>query len=84
MTTNIKKAIDYYKQLKYEEKIKKQFLSAKTDWQFFENLIEKCNENPNLKIEITLKDGTFIRMKTTFDEPNKPNIYSGSYIEEIN
>lgn len=58
-------AINYYKQRKLEERQKRQLLSAKSDFSLLEHLIQQCNENENLKIEIFLNDGTRLLLKTT-------------------
>lgn len=54
------------KQREYNEK--KKFLSAHVDFNFLEQLIQKCNDNPNLRIDIHLIDGTVINMKTYIQE----------------
>lgn len=50
------------KQREYDEK--KRFLSSRCDFNFLEKLIQKCNDNPDLRIDIHLLDGTVINMKT--------------------
>lgn len=54
------------KQREYNEKLK--LLNAKTDFLFLERLIQKCNDNPDLRIDIHLTDGTIINMKTYHEE----------------
>ena len=54
-----------------EQKEKETLLSSKADFSLLEKLIKKSNENPNLKIEIFLNDGTRILMKTY--EEHKPS-----------
>lgn len=49
------------KQREYEEKQK--VLTSRADFNFLEKLIQKCNDNPNLRIDIHLLDGTVINMK---------------------
>jgi type IV secretory pathway component VirB8 len=58
-----KEAREFYKQKKAEEKLKKKLLSTKSDWHLLEQLIQKVNENPDLRIDIHLSDGTLINMK---------------------
>lgn len=60
----LSEARKYYRQLKAEEKQKKKLISSKTDFHLLEQLIQKVNENPDLRIEIHLTDGTRILMKT--------------------
>ncbi|MCQ2082522.1 MAG: hypothetical protein MJZ11_12780 [Lachnospiraceae bacterium] len=50
------------KKREYEEKQK--FLSSHADFNFLEKLIQKCNDNPDLRIDIYLLDGTVVKMKT--------------------
>lgn len=60
----LSEARKYYRQLKAEEKQKKKLISSKTDFHLLEQLIQKVNENPELRIEIHLSDGSRILMKT--------------------
>lgn len=59
----IKEAFQYYKERKLEEKQKKTLLKHKMDFSLLEQFIQKCNENPDLRIDIHLLDGTLINMK---------------------
>jgi Uma2 family endonuclease len=59
----IKEAFQYYKERKLEEKQKKTLLKHKMDFSLLEQFIQKCNENPDLRIDIHLVDGTLINMK---------------------
>lgn len=54
-----------------EEKMKQRFLSKSIDYAYLEDLIEKVNENPNLRVSITLKDGTLMEINT---QPKKKKI----------
>ncbi len=62
--SELKKAIEYYKTLKREEKEKQRLINAKTNFILLENLIQKCNENEKLKITVYLKDGTRLELQT--------------------
>ena len=59
----IKEAFQFYKERKLEEKQKKTLLKHKMDFSLLEQFIQKCNENPDLRIDIHLVDGTLINMK---------------------
>ena len=52
----LKESIRYYKELKAEEKNKRKLLSAKTDFHMLEELIQKVNENPYLRISTLGKE----------------------------
>lgn len=60
----LKEARQFYKQRKAEEKLKKKLLSKKSDFHLLEQLIQKTNENPDLRIEVRLVDGTVLLLKT--------------------
>ena len=62
--SELKKAIEYYKELKREEKEKKRLISSKTNFILLENLIQRCNENDRLKVTVFLKDGGRIELQT--------------------
>ena len=59
----LKEAIKFYKEKKLEEKQKKALLKKDMDFFLLEQFIQKCNENPDLRIDIHLVDGTLINMK---------------------
>lgn len=66
--------LEAYKEAKKkqeEEKMKKRFLSKSIDYAYLEELIEKVNENPALRVSITLKDGTQMEINT---QPKKKQI----------
>lgn len=77
----LKESIRYYKELKAEEKNKRKLISAKTDFHMLEELIQKVNENPYLRIEVRLKDGTSMLLKTYLKD-NRADLINGDY-EEI-
>jgi hypothetical protein len=66
----LKEAVAYYKARKQEEIRKRTLLNNNSDWTMLEAFIRQCNNNPNLKVEIILKDNTHILMKTY--EEKKP------------
>jgi len=59
------------KKRKAEEELKSRFLEKKIDYQYLEELIQQINENPSLRVSITLKDGTLIEMNT---QPRKKQL----------
>ena len=57
---------------KYEEdKKKEQFLNKSIDYQYLEELVQKINENPLLRISVHLPDGTRLELNT---KPKKDNV----------
>lgn len=54
---------------------KARLLSKDMDYAFLEELIQKINENPLLKVRITLKDGTVLDINT------KPKVNPLQYLE---
>lgn len=60
----LKEAIEFYKEKKAEEKLRKRLVRRNTDFAILEQFVQKCNDNPDLRIDIHLADGTVIHMKT--------------------
>lgn len=60
----LKETIQFYKQRKLEEKQRKTLIRHNMDFDLLEQLIQKVNENPELRVEIKLSDGSRILMKT--------------------
>lgn len=81
--SNFKSALEYYKNLKKEEKEKKRLLSAKTNFILLENLIQKCNENDKLKITVYLKDGTRLELQTMQERQRKVPKFDGVEYAEV-
>lgn len=74
-----KKEIKDFKKKLIQEEIQKQLLiNKKTDFGLLEELIQKVNDNPNLKIKITISDGSVIEINTF-----KPQKKSRDLIEEF-
>jgi hypothetical protein len=67
----------YYKQLKAEEKQKKKLIRTKTDFHLLEQLIQKVNENPDLRIEVRLADGSRLLLKT-YHKPEIHDLINGN------
>lgn len=59
----LKEAITFYKERKAEEKQRKTLIKRKMDFSLLEQFVQKCNENPDLRIDIHLLDGTVINMR---------------------
>ena len=57
-----KEAVSFYKERKAEEKLRKRLIKRNTDFAILEQFVQKCNENPDLRIDIHLSDGTVINM----------------------
>jgi hypothetical protein len=73
-----KEAREFYKQKKREEKLKKKLLGKKSDWHLLEQLIQKCNDNPDLRIEVRLNDGTVLLLKT-YHKVETHDLINGNY-----
>lgn len=62
---DIKKQLKEYKQQLLREKQERdQLLNAKTNWAALEQFIQRVNENPGLRVDIELRDGTIIHLQT--------------------
>ena len=59
----LRETIAFYKERKAEEKQRKTLLKHNTDFSLLEQFVQKCNENPDLRIDIHLTDGTVINMR---------------------
>lgn len=60
----LKEAISFYKEKKQEEKQRKTLVRKNMDFTLLEQFVQKCNDNPDLRIDIHLSDGTLINIKT--------------------
>ena len=74
----LKEAVAFYKEKKKEDKLKKKLLSRKTDFHLLEQLIQKCNDNPDLRIEVRLNDGTVLLLKT-YHKVETHDLINGNY-----
>ena len=68
--TLFKEVLKYYRQRKYEEKEKKRLITAKTNFHLLEQLVQKVNDNPELRITVTTADGTKLELYTVKKERN--------------
>ena len=53
-----------------EAESKEQLLNSKSDWSMLEALIQKINQQPNLRIKVTLRDGTTLELRC-YEEQKK-------------
>ena len=74
----LKEARQFYKEKKKEEKLKKKLLGKKSDWHLLEQLIQDVNENPDLRIEVRLADGTVLLLKT-YHKVETHDLINGNY-----
>lgn len=60
----------YTDELLWEEKKKRELLNKEIDYNFLQDLINKCNENPDLAITIYFKSGDRMTLQTKHKETN--------------
>lgn len=71
----IKKQLKEYKQqLLREKQEREQLLNNKCNWASLEHFIQRCNENPGLRVDIELRDGTVIHLQTVDKKQFDPYI----------
>lgn len=70
----IKESIKYYKKLKEEEKLRKRLVTSELDYGALQYMIDRAENNPDLKIEITLNNGT--KMEITSRRKQKGQTFS--------
>lgn len=82
LTKEQKKQIQAFtKKLLEEEKQKDFLINHQCDWGFLEQLVQKANDNPGLKIEIILADGTKLNLRTYRENRRKDPIESFNFDE---
>ena len=75
MDRTIKQQIKEYKlQLLRDRKEREQLLNSKTNWGALEQFIQKVNENPGLRVDVELRDGTVIHLQTVTKKQFDPYI----------
>lgn len=78
----LREAVDFYRQRKREEREKKTLLSSDADFSLLEKLVQKCNNNPNLKIQVFLKDGTRLLLRSYEERKhNTSDLINGDFID---
>lgn len=61
----IRKQLKAYKEkLLRDKKEREQLLDNRSNWAALEQFIQRVNENPGLRVDIELRDGTVIHLKT--------------------
>lgn len=60
----IKEAYKYYKELKIKDKEKNKLLSADLNYKLLQEIVNKAANNPGLVIEVNLKSGDRLLIKT--------------------
>lgn len=58
------KVAEFKKRLQVEESQRRKLVDKNLDYAYLEQLIKRCENNRDLIIEVTLKDGTFLKIKT--------------------
>lgn len=70
----IKESIQYYKKLKEEEKKRKRLIKSELDYGALQYMIDRAEDNPDLRINITLNNGT--KMEITSRKKRKCQTFS--------
>jgi hypothetical protein len=70
----IKESIQYYKKLKEEEKQRKRLVKSELDYGALQYMIDRAEDNPDLRINITLNNGT--KMEITSHKKHKGQTFS--------
>lgn len=71
----IKKQLKEYKEkLIRDKKEREQLINNKTNWAALEQFIQKVNENPGLRVDVELRDGTVIHLQTVMKQHFDPYI----------
>ena len=60
----------YTDELIFEDKKKRELLNKEIDYNFLQDLINKCNENPDLAVTIYFKSGDRMTLQTKHRETN--------------
>lgn len=76
----ISEAVKHYKKLVEDAKEKRLLINSKTDFSLLEKLIQKCNDNPQLKVEIVLASGDVIKIKTVAEKKDSVYTFDGDYV----
>lgn len=77
-----KETINFYKEKKLEEKQRKKLIRRNMDFNLLEELVQKVNTNPDLRIQIHLADGSDILLKT-YKKVEVHDLINGEIFEEI-
>lgn len=61
----LKWALEEARRMKAVDREKSRLLEKNMDFAYLEQLIQKINENPLLRVRITMRDGTHVDLNTT-------------------
>ena len=64
MIEAIRTARQHYKDMLNREAEKRRLLNSHSDWTLIEELVQEVNDNPDLRIRVSLNDGTNIYLNT--------------------
>lgn len=73
---------DFKLELKKKEEQYKYLLNSKCDWSFIEELIQECNQNPNLMFTVKLGDGTVLELKVRKDKTTTNPLFTDEAYRE--
>ena len=60
----LREVFDYYKKLKEDEKQRKRLINTKLDYGHLQWMLDKAENNPDLMIRVTMKNGEKVEMLT--------------------
>lgn len=60
----LREAFEYYKKLKEDEKQRKRLINTKLDYGHLQWMLDKAENNPDLMISVTMKNGEKVEMLT--------------------
>lgn len=66
----IKESLRFYRDLKREIANKEALIDSKTNFTMLEQLIQRVNDNPNLKVIVQTRDGTTLTLSTYHPKQN--------------
>lgn len=78
-----RKVAEFRKRLQIEEAQRRKLVDKNLDYAYLEELIKRCENNRDLIMEVTLKDGTFLRIKTDRRPAKSPTAELFEQYEEI-
>lgn len=77
------KVAEFKKRLQVEEAQRRKLVDRNLDYAYLEELIKRCDNNRDLIIEVTLKDGTFLKIKTDRKPSRSPTAELFEQYEEV-
>lgn len=83
LNRNISKLVqDFKAELKQRLELEETLLSSHPNFAALEQFIQSINNNPNLKVSITLKDGTTYRIETIKEQKSKNPLFTDDVYRE--